>query len=436
LLIPAFAFLASLTLVAALGPSVLRGIRRGEREARLLNEGNLLVLALACIVATLGFVIMEALHLGMLATSYHADELYPFDFLIVGGCFAVGVSRWTRRLALSFGIVVPVLCLAPWALRSLQNFHVTLSPTVQTLIYMPFLVFNGPLVEPLWMLSGAALLAGVVLRRTFLFPLGTIVLLSVVGSSTLGFSSASGATQSLARDRALALYDIASIIDKTSPDRRLPIWWTQTDPNWPLLVSLGEMMYLEWDPLHRPPVVTPGDRVTFLSSDGTLSKTEERLLTHQHLAALPVVQERVRRGTTVIDVVIADIVAHSGHFDQVQLPLSVLNLPVADDQVHIAAPGEPWVSAAAYVITGAYKRRHPTTAYVRVQLRTETGIFGLWLTTEDGKAWLDRKSVPVTSMTQDVYLAIPAQKSAQIVFGNGGTNAATSATVYSISILY
>jgi hypothetical protein len=439
LLVPAFAFLTSLALLAVRGASVLSALRRDDREPAISVGGNLLVIAAGCVVLTLGFAFMEAMHLGMLLVSYHANELYPNAFLVFGACLAATKSRMQKSYPLSIATAAVALSLAPWALRSLPRFNVPLSQAAQTIIYAPFLVFSGKLIEPLWMAAGAALVLGTFLSRKVFVPIGMIGFMSLVGATTLGYSSISGAEETAMRNRALSLYDIAGIIDKVEPQRRLPIWWEKSDPLWPLLVSLGEMMYIEWDPLHRPPTVAPGDRLIFLSSNGTLSATEEHLLKRQHLSTVPVVQQRVQRGAVGIDVAIADIVLSRADFHRVGIPLSGIKSPpsAGDRFLRVETPPGPWTNAAIFRVPEELKRRQAGGGYVRVRFRVETGTVGVGITTKADQAWIDRKFFPSSPGIREVYLAVPAfSNTDHIVFCNGGDGTPSIALVYSAEALY
>ncbi len=427
LLLPAFALIGSLIVLVVRGPAAARRLSSGQRDAALVREGKLLVLAAACVLACLGFMLMEAMRLGMLAYHYHANELYPFAFLVIGGALAAIPSGRSRIDALLIVLGAVVFCIEPWVMHGL---------------HVPSPVFIGNTVEPLWMLAGGALLAAAAFSRNAIVPLVFIAFLSFVsyGSGPKVWATSRADGEAL-RDRALAMYDMSAFVDRNEPNRYVKIWWELSDPDWPTLNSFGEMMYLEWDPLHKPPALVDGKRILLLSSNGSIPEIESHLVGRQPFQIVPIATGHVQRGTLGMDMVLADIVAREvlpdlARYDRVTIPLSAFHLPVNDGHIRIDTSDKLWASAAAYVIDGSYKRPHPTPAYLDVRLRTETGLFGVWLTTDDGKAWFGSRAVPASSSLRHVYLPIPAFKNAQIVFGNGGTTDKSSATIYSIDLLY
>lgn len=390
---------------------------------------------------------MEAMRLGMLAYSYHANELYPFAFLLIGGCLATVTFGKSRSAALWFVAATVLFCFVPFLIGALLRSNVRLPYTAELTTIFPLTSFTGNFIESLWMFAGGALLSAVALSRKVAVSIAFIAFLSLIsiysGPRWAWVSQAAGDS---ARANALAIYDMSGFVDRYEPKRLMPIWWELNDPNWQMFVSFGEMTNLRWEPLHKPPELEAGKRILFLSSNGRLPKIESRLIGKQPFRLVPVATEHVQRDALGVDMLIADVtdvvtpdmIPDRTRFDRVAVPLSKFARPVIDGHISIATSDNPWESAkdAAYVIAGAYSRPHATTAYVHVRLRTETGVFGTWVTTDDGKKWFGHKATLVSSAPEDVYLQIPAHKNAQIVFGNGGTTSPSTATIFSVDILY
>jgi hypothetical protein len=441
LFLPAFGLLASVAVIALRGRSVVWRLRAGEADTELVEQAHLLTLAAACLVTTAGFIAMEAMRLGMLRYSYHANELWPFDFLIFGGCLAVGLSRVTPSRSYIVGIGAALVCLAPmslaaWVHALLKAHGVAPSPDN---FYQPRF-FSGPIVEPLWMLAGAALFVGVAyVRSWFVYGLALAFISLVSITTILDGSSYIISDDGTQRNKALAIYDIARFIDTTQLESgQLTLWWDPKDRNLPVFQSLYELMYLHYNPTDTIPSVAPGDRVIFLSSDRALPATEETALAKRQLEMLPIAKDHVDRGSVHIAVTIADIAPSSARYWKVAIPLSQLNIPPPAGSIsaRVASAAQPWYYAAVLPIPQAVKREHPGRAYVRVRLQVEEGQLGVGVTLPDGNTFIERKFYFDSPRIWDVYLTVPALKDAkQIVVTNGGAPIASHGRLYSAEIL-
>ncbi len=311
LLYPAFAALASIVLVAVRGGPVFRALARREPHEVSANDAGLIALATACILAVGGFTFMQLLHFNALQIWYHENMLWPFAFLVFGGCLATGLARLPSATVRAVGIAAPVLCLAPWVFVASGWLHVPLpygpqsgSPANSLLLPKIFL-FSGTIVEPLWMLAGAGLLVGVALRRTWLFPIAAIAFLSMISIATIPYgSNVTSGLNPQGRDQTLSIYDLSGVIDANRGGRPIFFWWNVTDPDAPLFRSLGEM-YAS-NPFEAPTIVA-GERAVILSSDGRLGRVREDLAKRHHLRLFGVSTKHVQHGPIGVDVAIADL---------------------------------------------------------------------------------------------------------------------------------
>lgn len=437
LLFPAFSFLASIAILVARGPTAAARLRRGDTAPAFRNENILLVLAGACFVTTAGFLCMEAMRLGMLAYLYHANELWPFAFFVIAGCVALGMSRLPKRQTYALAISAPILCLAPWLAASIGWITVPLPTNAEG----GPLLFSGHLIEPLWMFAGAALLFCIISVSNLIVPAIAVAFVSFVSVLTVTIHGPFAAPHDgSARNIALAIYDIVGFVDKTqSQSGPLPIWWDPKDPNNEAFQSLNEMLYLRYNPANTPPVVAPGDRVIFLSSNRALPNTAEPALRARHLELTPLERTYIERGSTRVDVTIAQITPGSSTFKRIRIPLSEIAPPPPPGSTNapIATAPQAWSYAAELQIPQAIKREHPGRAYIRLELRVDDGVLGAGATLADGNTFIDRKFYLSSPEIHDIFLTIPALRDAkQIVVTNGDHSSSSTGVLYSAEIDY
>jgi len=306
LLFPTFAFIASVFLGLTRGALILRRDGDEQISTELRCERDLLVVAVACILASGGFALIQASHFySTLQVFYWANILLPFDFLVIGGCLASSLMRTTTRAAISYGIIAPILAIAPWLAGAFGWVHVPLassSPTNPNWMLQPVpVLLSGRINEPLWMLAGGILLIGATLIRHWSLRFGVVVFVTVVSIATITDESPIRLPGDAGfKDRTLIALDIAAVVD-TFRKGALTLWWDHDDRENKLFTSMS-MMYPNYNP-----ALFPGRRLVFLGSGGKPPETVLQQLRDKDLVLVPVAREHVQHGAIGIDFLIADV---------------------------------------------------------------------------------------------------------------------------------
>jgi hypothetical protein len=439
LLLPGFVVFASSAFAIARGRYIFAHFRQRETGLELDNETDLLILTLALIVTASGFGFMQALHWGMLSFFFRANALWPFVFLTLGGFISIGLSRGSRRSEWRLATAAAILCFAPWLLGALGAIHAPLPffPTVHaahlSTLRTPVL-FYGVVPEMLWTLGGAAFLFCTVVIPHRLFLLLPVAFASLLSVATISVETEIRLPQDTSyRDRTLAAFDAASIIDKTALDRPI-LWWDTTEPDQDIFLSLGSM-YLQ----PNPAPIGPGDRVVFLGSNGDPPQIVRSLLADERLTLKAPIRWLVRRGSVAFDIAIDQIDLDPHFFEHLDISLSDMEPRSisSNGDVNVVTPAEPWAYGATLQIPQEIRLRHPAKAFVQVQLQVTKGSMGIGMTSKDGTSWIDRKFFRSSPMIRDVYLTIPAVTDVgELVFCTDGTNLSSVAAVHAVRLLY
>lgn len=457
LLFPAFAYISSWIIVATRAPTLLRS-SQGETAKENSSEAGIVALSVACILAVSGFAFMQLRHFNVLQIFYHENIMWPFAFLVFGGCFAYGLSRvQSGRALLAIGVAGALLCFTPWVLAAFGYIRLPLpnDPIVgappSSLLLPAIHIFSGNVVESLWVVAGAALLLGSIISRRWVFSLAATLFLSVISIAIIPPNSNvdAGPLKPDERNGPLMIYDMAQFIDDSRGTNPIAFWWDKNDARKQgIYYSLGEM-YI-WNPFIAP-VITADERVVILASDGRLKDVEHSLAVSMGLKILSAKTKHFQRGNLAIDVAIADIAltsrgtrpsvppsrSLSAASGTVTIPLQEFIPGAPRGPVLIRTPKGPWQYAAEARIPDALARLHPATASLHLRFRVNSGIIGIGATTIDGSTFLARNFYRPTPYPRDASIVIPRFSDAsQIVICNGDSAASSSVMLYSVDLEY
>ena len=333
LLVPASAMLASAVLVIARGPRAIRHLLWPSAASMPEDQLRLFILCLACSGASAGFLIMEMINYYVLQMHYRADALLPFDFMAIGGFFALATTSSSCRNRAILAVLALGLCLAPWALSltgmrlpALQGETASLLASLITTALSLF--FSGPFTQYLWAITGAILLIAITtLRRSIpstltvaLFSLFSIIsAVWVASTNSLGaIGQLSFSSDTLARDRTLAILSASRLVAKYNGDARSQFWYNAKDQEGPIYMSLAST-YLRHEVNENFPslfnsegVASPvidGERLIILASheDTVTAKANASLATRSMELSL-IAREHVQTGIIQFDIVVADVV--------------------------------------------------------------------------------------------------------------------------------
>ena len=332
LLVPASAMLASAVLVIARGPRAIRHLLWPSAASMPEDQLRLFILCLACSGASAGFLIMEMINYYVLQMHYRADALLPFDFMAIGGFFALATTSSSCRNRAILAVLALGLCLAPWALSltgmrlpALQGETASLLASLITTALSLF--FSGPFTQYLWAITGAILLIAITtLRRSIpstltvaLFSLFSII--SAVWVSSIAIDGpVTFPPSTYPKDATLAILSASRLIGAHNSDARSRMWFSVNDRYGRIFTPLASTYLYAYSLINNnfpnlantegtPSSIAPGGRVVIFTSDDVrdaIAKANAVLMS-RGLELSPVAQEHVQSGTVSFNLLIANM---------------------------------------------------------------------------------------------------------------------------------
>lgn len=466
LLVPAFAMFASGALVMRFVPECLRNLRRGDGVVAPNDRGKLLVLCLACLSISAAFILFEMRSGDVLKVHHRVSLVLPFAFLAIGGCLAVATTRCAPRERIILGVVAVALVLAPWALGAagaplpLQSVARTGATSVPPMVLLmpsaPSLFATMPPVA-ISVAIGAVLLVGTVELAGLWPSIVTVGFLSAI--SVTSISSGSQITfppTVYSKDATLAIFSASRFIGRYNADIRSRFWYSLGAPSDNhIFRPIASTFLFGYSLLNenfpdltttdgKPSQIAPGERIVILTSEGedAVAMTGA-VFARRHMELSPVAHEFIQSGSVGLNVVIADVLIKSSEYDETPLPLDDMKpatgvkLDNSDaSRMKITTSQPRWFYAATLKVPEAVKNLYPANAIIKVRMRVEQGNVGVGVNDPADTSFIDRRFLPSSPETRDVYLVISRlQDAGQIIFVKGDTAVLSIASIESVSLL-
>lgn len=327
LLVPAFAMVSSAALLFIRRRSFARWMTAASAQESGKDEFKILVLCLACAMATVGYMVTEAIHFYFLQIFYRANSLLPFDYLVIGGLFAIATRSSPKWHRLGIGGLAFLLSLAPWLLgragvsllvgQPLRTEYLTPPPT---LLPAAQAIASGPFTEIAWVVVGSGILIGLFTLRRFAVSVITLAFLSV--ASVAAISSDNPMTFALdgySKDATLAIYSASRYIETYNHDTRSRFWYNSRDRYGPIFTSINSTYLYAYaqvndnfpslsDARGHAATIAAGDRLVLLGEHGDDALAEaSAAIAGLHLRLSPVARTSITSGSVAFDLLVVDV---------------------------------------------------------------------------------------------------------------------------------